>query len=402
MRDLLKRKHNIVIVGLVVVFFGLGFFAGNAQSDQIDRIIPVGLSAQAQDDVNLGPFWKTWNAIDDRHPEAQDTSDKQRVYGAIKGLVSSLEDPYSVFFDPEETKAFEEDISGNFSGVGMEIGIKDGILTVIAPLKNTPAYRAGMRSGDKILKIDDMVTTDISVDEAVKLIRGEVGTQVTLTVFRQDEEEPKEIEITRDVIEMPTLDTETTKEGVFVIRLYSFSANSTKLFRDAMKKFADSQTDKLILDLRGNPGGYLEAAVDMASWFLDNGKTVVLEQYTSGEETKYRSYGYNIFNDNLKFVILIDGGSASASEILAGALRDHGKATLVGAKSYGKGSVQEVVDITRDTILKVTVAKWLTPNGDSISEKGLTPDHEVELTREDLENKRDPQMDKAVELLLNM
>jgi carboxyl-terminal processing protease len=284
----------------------------------------------------------------------------------------------------------------------MEIGIKDGILTVIAPLKDTPAYKAGIKSGDKILKINETITNDMTVDEAIKKIRGERGTSVTLTIFHENGLEPKEIKVTRDIINVPTLDTELRKDGIFVIKLYSFSANSAELFRNAIKEFTESNSDKLVLDLRGNPGGYLEAAVDMASWFLDDGKTVVIEDYGNNkEENKYRSSGYDIFNDNLKFVILVDGGSASASEILAGAMQDYHKAKLVGTKTYGKGSVQEVVQINKDTIFKVTVANWLTPNKNSITKKGLTPDVEVKFTQKDLENKKDPQMDKAVELLLN-
>jgi carboxyl-terminal processing protease len=210
------------------------------------------------------------------------------------------------------------------------------------------------------------------------------------------------LKIVRDTINIPTLDTELRPDGVFVIRLYSFTANSADLFRDAIKKFTESNTDKLLLDLRGNPGGYLDAAVSMASWFLPTGKVVVTEDYGPGKDpTIHRSLGYNIFSDQLKFVILIDGGSASASEILAGALHDQGKAKLVGAQSFGKGSVQEVVKVTPDTLLKVTVAHWLTPNGTSISLKGLTPDYKVDFTAKDAEAKKDPQLNKAVDLLLN-
>ena len=284
----------------------------------------------------------------------------------------------------------------------MEVGIKDKILTVIAPLKDTPAYKAGIKSGDKILKIDKTITSDLSIEKAIKLIRGEKGTTVALTIFRNGDKEPREIKVVRDIINTPTLDTELRKDNIFVIKLYSFSSNSADLFRNAMKKFYESKSDKLLLDLRGNPGGYLDAAVSMASWFLASGKTVVSEDYGDNAKQKiHRSAGYDIFTDKLKFVILIDGGSASASEILAGAMQDYGKAKLVGEKSYGKGSVQEVVDITPDTILKITVAKWLTPKGNTISEKGLTPDYTVDLTQDDADAKKDPQMDKAVELLNN-
>lgn len=284
----------------------------------------------------------------------------------------------------------------------MEVGIKDRVLTVIAPLKDTPAYHAGIKSGDKILKINETVTAGLSVEEAIKLIRGKKGTTVTLTIAREGAREPKEIKIVRDNIAIPTLDTEFRENRIFVIRLYSFSANATKLFRNALKEFIAAKTDKLILDLRGNPGGYLNAAIDMASWFVPGGKVIVTEDYGDKRPAEvFRSRGYDVFNEKLKMVVLIDGGSASASEILAGALQDHGKAKLVGTQSFGKGSVQEVVDITSDTILKITVAKWLVPNGASISEKGLTPDYEVEIKEKDADAKKDPQLDKAVEILLN-
>ncbi|MFM7089009.1 MAG: S41 family peptidase [Candidatus Paceibacterota bacterium] len=405
MMNFLKEKKwlvGLVLILALAVFFS-GIFIGGKYSSSIERFVPLSnISADQKLGVNFASFWKVWNAIDEKYPNATETNDEERVYGAIKGLVGSLQDPYSNFFDPYETELFEADIAGNFSGVGMEIGLKDGILTVIAPLKETPAYKAGIKSGDKILKINDAVTTDMTVDEAIKRIRGERGTTVTLTIFHETDVEPKEIKIVRDIINVPTLDTELRKDGIFVISLYSFSANSAELFRNAIKEFTESNTDKMLLDLRGNPGGYLEAAVDMASWFLDNGKTVVIEDYgTAREQKKYRSNGYDIFNENLKFVILVDGGSASASEILAGAMQDYKKAKLVGTKTYGKGSVQEVVEITKDTILKVTVANWNTPNNNSINNKGLTPDYEVKVTPKDIEAKKDPQLDKAVQLLLD-
>src|SRR3989338_157678 len=284
-------------------------------------------------------------------------TDQDKVYGAISGLVDSLNDPYSVFFKPDEAKSFEDEIAGNFTGVGMEVGIKDKILTVIAPLKDTPAYRANIKPGDKILKIDKTVTSSLSgIEEAIKLIR-------------EENNDPIEIKMIRDIIDIPTLDTELRKDGIFIITLYSFSANSTGLFRNAIKSFTESGTDKLILDLRGNPGGYLDAAVDMSSWFLSGGKIIVTEDYGNDKEPEiFRSRGYDVFNDKLKFIILINGGSASASEIVAGAMQDHGRAKLVGEKSFGKGSVQETIKITPDTLLKITVAKWLTPNGNLIAE----------------------------------
>jgi carboxyl-terminal processing protease len=326
-------------------------------------------------------------------------SDQTRVWGAISGMVDSLGDPYTTFFPPAEAKAFNEEISGNFEGVGMEVGQTDGVLTVIAPLKNTPAYKAGIKSGDKIIQIDKTLTNTLTVDQAISMIRGKSGTTVNLVISRSGVKDLLHIAVVRGVIDIPTLDTE-IKGDVFVIHLYNFSANSANLFRNALRQFIESGKTKMVIDLRGNPGGYLDAAVDMASWYLPLGSVIVQEDHRNNtDNTIYRSKGYNIFNNNLKLVILIDGGSASASEILSGALRDHNIATLVGTQSFGKGSVQELVDITPETSLKITIAKWLTPNGISISHQGLTPDMVVKLDEAEFAKGIDTQMDAAMQLL---
>jgi len=395
----IKRLSLTVLATLVV--FSFGVYIGTQNRPEIEKVTGLGgKDTTIETTADFSPFWKVWNTLNEKNPDARDVSDQNKVYNAISGLVDSLNDPYSVFFKPDQAKIFQEDISGNFTGVGMEVGMKNKVLTVISPLKDTPAYKAGIKSGDKILMINETSTVNMSIDEAIKMIRGEKGTTVTLSIFREGYKEPKEFKIVRDVINTPVIDTELRGDGIFVIRLYNFSANSAPLFRDALQKFSDAKTDKLLLDLRGNPGGYLDAAVSMSSWFLPAGKPVVIEDYGNGEEQNiFRSKGYNIFNDKLKFVILIDGGSASASEIFAGAMQDYKKAVLVGEKSYGKGSVQEVIKITPDTLLKVTVAKWLTPNGVSISQKGLAPDYEVTAENSILKLRNDPQMDKAVEIL---
>lgn len=399
-----KRKLILYIAMAIILlsgFFILGVYFGFQNRPEVDKVTSLfNKESGVVAETDFAPFWKVWNLIDQKYPGADRVLDQDRVWGSISGLVDSLDDPYSVFFSPEEAKFFEENINGEFGGVGIEIGMKEGILTVIAPLKDTPADRAGIKSGDKIIKIDDTLTADISIDKAVGLIRGEEGTTVTLTVFREEEEEPLEISIVRGIINIPTIETELLSANIFIIRLFNFSSNSPQLFRDALQEFINSQAQKLILDLRGNPGGFLDASIDMASWFLPSGKTVVVESSgVGGEEKIYRSKGYDIFNKNLKFVILVDGGSASASEILAGALQEHGIATVVGNQTYGKGSVQELIDVTSDTSLKITTAEWLTPNGISISEDGLTPDVIVEITKEDIEEERDPQLKEAIKIL---
>src|SRR3989344_1648898 len=314
MQKFQKTRHIATVILLVVIFFILGLETGLNARPEIEKV--TGLSNKENtvlSEADFSPFWKVWNTINEKYPKADNITYQNRVFGAISGLVGSLEDPYSVFFSPEEAKSFEDETAGNFSGVGMEVGIKDKILTVIAPLKDTPAYRANIKPGDKIVKIDGKDTYNLSIEKAIKLIRGEKGTTVVLTILREENKEPIEIKIVRDIINMPTLDTELRADGIFVIKLYSFSANSANLFRNAMKSFTESQTDKLLLDLRGNPGGYLEASVDIASWFLPGEKIVVTEDYGENKKSEiFRSKGYDIFNDKLKFVILINGGSASA------------------------------------------------------------------------------------------
>jgi len=399
-----KTKKILSVIALVFGFFFLGLYIGFSDNLKTNKVMAFlnTKDATIKEDVDFSAFWKVWNTIDKKYPGANTITDQSRMNGAIAGLVDSLEDPYSVFFDKEESKSFKEEISGSFSGVGMEVGIKDKILTVIAPLKGTPADNAGMLPGDKILKIDDKVTINLSVDQAVKLIRGEKGTTVKLSIHRDGDKEPREISIVRDTIAVPTLETEKRADGIFVIKLYTFSSNSRVLFQKAMSEFLLSKSDKLVIDLRGNPGGYLDIAVEMTSYFLPKGKIIVTEDYGDAQKPNIlRSVGYNTFGDNLKMVILLDGGSASASEIMAGALQDYDKAKIVGTQSFGKGSVQEVVNVGKDTLLKITVAKWLTPNGNSISEKGLIPDYTVEYLAKDKTAKKDPQMDKAIELLKN-
>lgn len=282
----------------------------------------------------------------------------------------------------------------------MEVGIREDVLTVIAPLPDTPAERAGVQSGDSILRIDGTSTEGMSVDEAVALIRGEKGSEVKLTIFREGLEEFLEIGIIRDTINIPTITTE-IKDGVFVIRLFSFSATSEALMQNALREFVRSGSSKLIIDVRGNPGGYLQSAVNIASYFLPTGKVVVRESFGEGrDEYLYRSSGRSLGRfAPTDIVVLVDGGSASASEILAGALKEHGVATVIGTKTFGKGSVQELVELPGGSSLKVTIARWLTPDGNSLSDGGLAPDIEVPFTPEDREAERDPQLDAAIEFL---
>jgi len=406
MEDQQKKHIHIglrtfaVALSIIGVFF-LGVYVGfenRPSSQKIVGVINKEPTKELPVATDFEPFWKAWALVQEKYPDAEKTTNQEHVYGAIKGMLASFGDPYTTFFTPEESKMFESEIAGEFGGVGMELGQKDGILTVIAPLKDTPASRAGILSGDKIVKIDDTLSADIGVDKAIDMIRGEPGTSLTLTIVREGLAQPKVIPLTRAKISIPTVDTERREaEGVFVIKLYSFSAQSPSLFQNALKEFADSGYTKLVLDLRNNPGGYLDAAVSIAGWFLPEGKVVVKEVgKTDKDIVLHKSKGPGIFNGKIKMVVLVNKGSASASEILAGALSEHGVATLMGEQTFGKGSVQELMRLTSDTSIKITIAKWYTPDGVSISDSGLKPKIIIESKNDD---ENDTQLQQAINYL---
>jgi carboxyl-terminal processing protease len=394
------------VLGFCAAVFVAGLLIGNVVAGRAE-----GASASntmlSPDGADLTPLFTAWKLLDENYvptkmANATSTTPQDKVWGAIEGLASSVGDPYTVFFPPQQNQIFASEVSGDFGGVGMEVGInKDGALSVISPLKDTPAARAGIKSGDVILTIDGKDTSNMSVDDAVSLIRGKAGTSVKLQLQR-GAGKPFDVAVVRGTITLPTVDANLRPDGVFVIKVYTFNALAPQMFQSALRQFADSGSNKLVIDLRGNPGGYLSAAVDMASWFLPVGDVIVTEDYGSKQPADVqRSRGYDVFdNGNTKIAILIDGGSASAAEIFAGALHDHHKATLIGEQSFGKGSVQQLFDITPDTSLKVTIARWLTPDGTSISRQGITPDITVPITDADAAAGKDPQLDRAASFLI--
>jgi carboxyl-terminal processing protease len=401
-------------VALALVCALAAFFSGieigthralSASSTEVPQQAFLGslLGTPVPKDVDMSEFWRVWHLLNSKFVTSTTTkplSNDERVEGAIAGLVNAYGDPYTVYLPPVESELFHSEIAGNFEGVGMEIGSQDDVLTIIAPLAESPAEKAGIRAGDKIIKIDGDITEGMAVDEAVRRIRGEKGTTVALTLFRKGDTELREISIVRDTINIPTSKTE-QKDGVFIIHLYNFSAQSEARMQAALREFTKSGATKLVIDLRGNPGGYLQSAVNIASYFLPMGKVVVRESYGDGKaEDVYRSQGRDLHQyRDFETVVLVDGGSASASEILAGALSEQGVATLIGTKTFGKGSVQELVEMDSGASLKVTIARWLTPNGHSISHNGLEPEIKVEVTDEDRKAGKDVQLLKAIEYL---
>jgi len=399
MKPFSAKYLNIVIAILVLVaVFSFGFRIG--KDSQGDMTNTQATDSQYVTAEQFTPFWTAWRALNDKAIANASTTLEKKVWGAIEGLAASYGDPYTVFFPPQESKRFQENIAGNFGGVGMELGLKDGQLVVVAPIKGSPAAAAGVKTGDAILAINGTSTADMNVDQAVSYIRGPKGTTVKILFRPAGNAKTVERTIVRDTINIPTIDTSEKPGGIFVIKLYSFTAQADSLFREALRAFILSGDHKLILDLRGNPGGYLESSWDIASYFLPMGKVIVTEDFGDNREPHiYRSKGYNIFNSNLRMMILVDAGSASAAEILAGALQEQGVAKLVGVKTFGKGSVQELVKITEDTSLKVTIARWLTPQGHNLSHDGLVPDYEVKTSDADTAAGKDPVTDKAIELL---
>lgn len=401
-------------LGYVLAFiFALGaFFSGlqvgqsNFSVEQTANIFSSIFKSEpvaAETKPNLDEFWKVWSLLDEKFVTGSTTqtiSDEDKIRGAIEGMVSSYGDPYTIYMAPEAAAAFEQNISGNFSGVGMEIGLRDNLITVISPLPDTPAQKSGILAGDVVVKINETSTEGMNIDEAVQLIRGEKGTVVNLQIYREGEKEFINLAVTRDTISVPTVKTEQV-EDTFIIAIYSFNALAESQTQEALKAYLKSGSKKLIIDLRGNPGGYLQSAVSIASYFLPAGKVVVKEQFgDSSRDDVFRSYGRQIqvFNpDNL--VVLIDKGSASASEILAGALKDHGVATIIGNQSFGKGSVQELLNLDDGSSLKVTVARWLTPAGVSISDGGLSPNIVVSITPENRAAGVDAQREAAIKFL---
>lgn len=391
----------VVLFSVLALTFWFGFEKGQKNNSSANNLTtPLELkdiTDRSQIDMSL--YWEAFDKLKEKYVDAEKLTTQDLIYNSIRGMLATTKDPYTIFMDPEENKEFNADLEGTFEGIGAELGIKQGILTVISPLKDSPAEKAGLRTGDKILKVDDESTADMSIDVAVSKIRGKGGTEVKLTVYRAESEETtKEIMVKREVIKVESVTFEIKGDKIAYFNVVRFGDDTAIMFSRLMKEMP-KDVKGIVIDLRNNPGGYLDVAIDMGGFMLPNGNTVVIEEDKDGKKKSFYAKGRDELSQ-YKTVVLINEGSASASEILAGALNDNREnVTLVGKKSYGKGSVQELLDLSDGTSVKITVAKWLTPKGDQINEKGISPDIEVELTEEDYENSRDPQLDKALELL---
>jgi carboxyl-terminal processing protease len=394
-----KRPGKIVgiIIILISVYF-LGYLIGhkNLTFEKNYKPIIANRELMKPKTVDFSIFWQAWNKIADSYVGTPDY--KKMVYGAINGMVEALGDPYSSFMEPDATKSFMEDLSGEISGIGAQIEEKDNKIIIVAPLPGSPAEKIGIKPQDQVVKIDGTDTTNMALNEAIDRIRGKAGTKVKLSVIHSGSTTPVEYEITRETIKVESVNWKMLPGNIGYIQITQFGDDTTDLFKQAAKEIDAKNPKGVIIDLRSNPGGYLETAVDVSSMF-DKDKVVVQEKYKDGHIDQSKTNNSDPILGKYKVIVLVDGGSASASEIVAGALQDWGKAKLVGQKTFGKGSVQELENLNGGSTLRITVAKWLTPNGRTIDGTGLEPDYVVEFSQADEDAGKDPQLDKALELL---
>jgi len=385
-----KHRSNALLACLLVAVVS---FAAGMRSDAIfGAVAPLLGMRVSTATLDLSSVQETYQQLSANFDGKLDT--QQLINGANRGLVAAAGDAHTVFLDPDDVKELNNDLSGNIGGgIGAEIGLRNDQLTIIRPLDDSPALKAGVQAGDIILSVNDEDVTGWTVDRVVQKIRGEIGTKVKLSLMRGSE--TKEISVTRQEVKSPTV--EATVDGeVGVLTVHMFNSETGSLARAEAEKFLQQGVKKVILDLRGNPGGEVSAAQSLAGLWLDH--QVVLTQRRGQEIIQTnKSTGTPILAD-MKTMVLVNGGSASASEIVAGALRDYDKATLVGETTYGKGSVQAVLQLSGGAQLKVTESRWYTPKGKNIDGTGIAPDVKVELTADDINNNRDPQMDKAKSL----
>ncbi len=393
---MMKKKFSlstVITISLLIGFvgFGFGFNYPNIKDQIYSR---TNKQTNLPSNLDYTEVERVYDEL--RKNFAGELDAGKLLEGAKEGLVKAAGDPYTEYLDQESANEFTDSLDGTFSGIGAEIAIKNDRLVVVSPLVGSPAKAAGLLPGDVIVKINDESTDEMAIDQAVSKIRGPAGSEVRITIIRGNDA-PKELKITRSNIEVPSVRSEIKPGNIGYIELSRFSEDSTAKVKEAATSLKAQGATKIILDLRSNPGGLLDAAINISDEFLDAGKIVEEKKNDKVIETAVAQQGGLLVG--LPAVVLINEGSASASEIIAGALQDNKAATIVGEKSFGKGSVQELIKIGKGAILKVTVALWYTPGGKNISKEGITPDVKVDLSPDDFNNNRDPQLDRAMQIL---
>lgn len=399
-----KYAGTYLAIIAVIVSFGAGVYAGQSwyikkqvtSADggiDISKVININRSINKSDSVEFNQFWEVWERVKTKYVK-QPVNEVDLFYGAIQGMVYGLNDPYSMYLPPKPASDFAKSLSGEFSGIGAEIGVKENQLVIVAPLADSPAEKAGIRPGDAILGIDNLSTLGMDVELAVQKIRGSATSSVKLTILRTGWDKPQDFTIHRATINIPSVTFE-MKGTVGYMRIRQFNDRTQPLFSKFIDEMKAKKATGLVLDLRNNPGGYLDSAVSMASEWIKEGR-VVSERFSNGEENVHQTIGTHRLA-GVKTVVLINGGSASASEIVAGALKDAKAATLIGEKTFGKGSVQDFETLPDGSALKITVAEWVTPNGNHINEKGIDPDIEIKSDYSKAKVGEDPALAKALE-----
>ncbi|HUC31082.1 MAG TPA: S41 family peptidase [Candidatus Paceibacterota bacterium] len=391
----------IVVLGCVILGSGvwIGWTAGRKYPENIvvSSAADIG-SGSSTTDADFSTFWAAWQDITDESLWVPSTTPQERMYGAITGMVASLGDPYTEFFTPADSDQFQEDITGNFGGIGAELGENSSTeIVVISAISSTPAFAAGLKPEDIITSINGSSTASMNIDDAVNLIRGTVGTNVTLGILRQGWSAPKDFTITRANIQVPTVEF-SMKGNIADIQLNEFTQDADGLFYTALQKAVNANAQGIVLDLRGDPGGYLEVAVDISGYFLKPGSQVVKEVGRSVPTQNYTASGSGAL-DTMPMAILTDGGTASAAEILSGALNDDRGVPLVGAKTFGKGTVQQLETLPDGSSLKITVAHWVLPSGRILDYDGLLPNYPVAITDAEVAAGQDPQLAEALQIV---
>jgi carboxyl-terminal processing protease len=398
-----KFQRFLVTFLIGVAFFYGGYYFGKRGYQVEIKKSPTKIEVtnkqplDKRSNVDFKRFWDVWDIINERYLERPIDSQKL-VQGAISGMVSALGDPYTSYLTPEVNKSLNDSLNGSYQGIGAELGIRDEVLIIVAPLEGSPAKSAGLKAGDKILRIENDSTAGMSVTDAVYRIRGEAGKSVKLTI-QTGSQQARDVSITRGVITVSSVKWEDKGEGIAYIRVSRFGGDTNSEWDKAVREINSKmkELDTVVVDVRGNPGGYLNSAVHLAEEFY-KGKPVIFEEDPAGNQKPLNANRKGAFHDVPAVYVLIDGGSASASEILAAALKDNVKAVLVGEKSFGKGTIQDALEFSDDSGLHVTIAKWLTPKKEWVHKKGINPDVEVKRTDEDFDRGIDPQLDKALEL----
>jgi carboxyl-terminal processing protease len=364
-----------------------------------DAATPSPLPSPAQQSGDaFGVFWEAWDILEGNF-YGDLPSESELPYAAIEGVIDATGDPYTAFLDPLRAEILRTDLQGGFEGIGATVRLRpDGLLEIVQPLPGWPAIQAGLRAGDAVLEIDGMQVQGMTLYEAISAIRGPVGTTVRLLIAREDVDEPFAVEIERALIELPAIESRMLEDNIGYVRLSEFGEVATSELRETLRELGANDLDGLVFDLRGNRGGFLSVAVEVTSQFVGDGP-ILIERFKDGRERRYPAQSGGLALD-VPLVVLVDGGSASASEIAAGAIQDTGRGVLIGTKTLGKGSIQMVHSLSDGSELRVTFARWFTPDGRGIHGEGLEPDIEVELTEEDLLAERDPQLDRAIEVLM--